>query len=139
MVHPQIEFWEELQKPLPYASRLQQHAKALHYHMNKCIDSYNKQLTISPNSIHTLRRYSAFLEEVCNNVTESRRCTEQADDLEDMLSREFSQSESNNLFMFQKKAAVDATREDVSVCRCARASCDVIMSFGGSCIHGRWL
>ena len=64
-----MEFWAEIQKPSPSVSRLVDIGTIIDMYATQCEALFVQQLTISPNSIQTIRRYAEFLLEV------SRRCS----------------------------------------------------------------
>lgn len=109
----QNEFWVEMLKPEPSLSRLNEIGDAVKTYTALCETCFQKQLSLSPNSVQTLRRYAQFLLEVSNNPGKSMKLSQQAEDLEDLASKEHSDVTSN-LQLYQAVSTMDAAREDVS-------------------------
>lgn len=75
-------------KTVPSVARLNKIGMAVEESVSKCEACFQKQLSLSPNSVQTLRRYAQFLLEIANNPSKAYQIVQQADEVEDNVSRE---------------------------------------------------
>lgn len=75
-------------KSVPSVARLNKIGMAVEDSVSKCEACFQKQLSLSPNSVQTLRRYAQFLLEISNNPSKAFQVVQQADEVEDNVSRE---------------------------------------------------
>ena len=90
-----------MSKPQPSLARLNGISIALEGLSSACEACFKKQLVLCPTSVQTLRRYSQFMSDVVNNPVMAQKLSDQADDVEDALAKDASDS-SMAVTFFQK-------------------------------------
>jgi hypothetical protein len=109
-----VEFWNELLHSVPSLKKLDSIGREMEHCIKKADESFTNILKISPNSLTTLRQYAQFLMDVSNHKLKADRLVQQADDVEDALSKEHADVDAA-VVLFQKGAMLDASRDDVGV------------------------
>jgi hypothetical protein len=135
----QVEFWNELLHSVPSLKKLDSIGREMEYCIKKADESFSNILKISPNSLTTLRQYAQFLMDVSNHKLKADRLVQQADDVEDALSKEHADVDAA-VVLFQKGAILDASRDDVGVITIGQTPSDlgIILTVNtvGTCVAG---
>lgn len=85
----QAEFWAELALKSPSLARLDTIGLSIEKAMSGADAGFKRLLQLNPNSVPVMRRYAQFLAEVTNNAGRAEQLSQQADDLEEMIAKEF--------------------------------------------------
>lgn len=72
-VCPQVEFWTELASTVPSAAKLHTLGRAVEEMIEHADKTFQKLLSLNPNSVKSLRRYSSFMSEVSNNPAKAAK------------------------------------------------------------------
>jgi hypothetical protein len=111
----QAEFWAELALKSPSLARLDTIGLSIEKAMSGADAGFKRLLQLNPNSVPVMRRYAQFLAEVTNNAGRAEQLSQQADDLEEMLAKEFA----------DRSAQVPQSHYiPDSAAKCTRCSCE---------------
>jgi hypothetical protein len=85
----QAEFWAELALKSPSIIRLDAIGLSAEKAMTQADAGFKRLLQLNPNAVPVIRRYAQFLEEVTNDSSGAEALNQQADDLEEVMAKEF--------------------------------------------------
>ena len=110
----QVEFWAELLHKQPDIGKLNAIAGEITDSTARADAAFTQLLAINPRSIQTLRSYAQFLLEVTNNPSKANRLLEEAESIEDEVSKAHAERGNSVVFLSQD-VSINASSENVAV------------------------
>ena len=109
-----VEFWAELSLLRPDLGKLANISREIADSVSKAELAYVQLLRINPRSVTVLRGFAQFLLEVTNNPSRAERLVEEADSIEEEMSRNH-QAQSSTVDFLSREADLDVGSESVGV------------------------